>query len=86
MAFHALPVIGGHQARFEGIFLVKRSAVTAAAFGRVFGYRTVVMATLAERALLAMKIFGQFIILNIIKQRVHYFAVRKFDRFIFLGQ
>ena len=76
VAFHTLPVIGGHQSRFEGIFLVKRSAMAIAAFGRIFGRRTVMVATLAERALLTMKIFGQFVIFNIFEQRIYNFAVR----------
>ena len=64
MAFHALPVVGGHQSRFEGIFLVKGLAMAITAFGRSFGCRTVVMATLTHRALFVMKIIGQLIVLN----------------------
>jgi hypothetical protein len=76
VAFHTLPVIGSHQSRFERIFLVEGPAMAIAAFGRILGCRTVVMATLAEGALLTMKIFGQFVIFNILEQRIYNFAVR----------
>jgi hypothetical protein len=86
MALHALSVIGGYQSRLEGILFIKGSAMTVAAFGRLFGCRTVVVAPLAKRTFLAMKIIRQFVVFDIFKQHIDYLAVRKLNRFIFIRQ
>ena len=57
---HALPVISSLQPGPQQIRFIKGLAMATDAAGRLFGYRTVMVACLANGALFAMKITGQF--------------------------
>ena len=86
MTLHALSVVSGHQSRFERILLVERPAVTACTTRRLFRRRAVVVTSLANRTLFAVKVIRQFVIFDVVKQRVNYFSMRKFHRLIFIRQ
>jgi hypothetical protein len=62
---HALLVIRGIQPRPKKILLIKGFAMTTYTTGRLLGYRAVMMACLANGTLFAVKIIGQFIVLNL---------------------
>ena len=86
VAFQTLAVVGTQQTRLEQVLLIKRFAV-AASTGRWFGgYGAVVVAALAKRALVSMKMPGQRIVFDLLGQGQYDFAMGKLHRFILVAQ
>ncbi len=86
MAFHTLPVIGGHQSGFERVLFIKGSAVAAHTIGRFFRCRAVVVTALANRTLFVVKEIRQFVIFYVVEQCVDNFAMGKLHRLILIRQ
>ena len=86
MALHTLPVIGGHQSGLKRVLFVEGPTMAARTIGRFFRARAVVVTTLANRALIVVKIIRQSVIFDVIEQCFDNFTVWKLYRFILIRQ
>ena len=86
VASQALLMIGALHSRPQRFLGVEGLAMTTVAAGRLFGGRTVVMARLANRPLLPVKIPGQVVVFSLSYKPANYFAVGKINRIVFVNQ
>jgi hypothetical protein len=90
MTSHALLVIGTDDPRFGEISLVKGLTVAVKASRRYRTRRAVVVTSLAERALIVVKVGSKpgapFTFVHPFQETQHNPSVRKFDLFIFVHQ
>jgi len=90
MAPHALLVIGSDDSRSGEISIVKGSAVAVKTSRRFRTRRAVVVTSLADRALVLMKIGSElralFTSVHPFHKAQHNPSVRKFDLFVFVHQ
>ena len=86
VAFHTLAMVSRHESRLERIPLIEGPAVATGATGRLFGRRAIMVAALTERALVFMKVPGQFVIFNVAGQRLDNFAMRQLYRPVLVHQ
>jgi len=83
---HALDMISANQTGSIRFFRVERLPVAAAALGRFFGLRAVVMTALAKRSRIRMEIGRQLVVADSLYQRLNDFAVGHFNRLVFIRQ
>ena len=86
VAPEALLMIGTLHSGPQRFLGVKGLAMTTVAAGRLLGGRTVVMARLANRPLLPVKILRQLVVLGLSQEFAHNLAVGEIDRLVLFLQ